>query len=221
MKFLCYTFLILFLGAAPLGLSGQEKVVLNNDFKFKDGLYFSIESFKANEPDIEWEDTHTELFVHPDKQSAIVYFLSFQDTLEDKIWGFSYKGVPFLRIVKDVDSDYSEYSALSIRGKLCYFVFETRETKEVVIKAYNPLTGRPFREGTVENIETIRNRQLLHFGTGEIADFTVESFVNWIQDDEQLVKTIQDLSSKEAEEKLFKCLLIYNDRNVVKVNTNN
>ena len=61
----------------------------------------------------------------------------------------------------------------------------------------------------------------MHFETGEVKDFTVENFLQWIQDDENLVETIMELSEEERQEKLFKCLLIYVDRNEVKIRKEN
>jgi hypothetical protein len=48
-----------------------------------------------------------------------------------------------------------------------------------------------------------------------VTDFTKENFMNWIENDQQLWATVKDLSPEETQEKLFKCLLIYIDRNAV------
>ena len=55
----------------------------------------------------------------------------------------------------------------------------------------------------------------MNFETGEVADFTIENFLKWILDDPRLIQSINELSQEEAQEKLFKCLLIYDDRNEV------
>jgi hypothetical protein len=65
----------------------------------------------------------------------------------------------------------------------------------------------------VEREERVTFEKILHFETGEVLDFTVDNFLSWIQDDENLVETILDLPPEERKEKLFKCLLIYVDRN--------
>lgn len=87
--------------------------------------------------------------------------------------------------------------------------------KKVQVAAYNPLTGRPFRVGTVEREEEIIVEKIMRFETGEVAEFTFENVLAWIQDDPLLVETILELPDEEKQEKLFKCLLIYDDRNEV------
>ena len=54
---------------------------------------------------------------------------------------------------------------------------------------------------------------MVNLETGSIANMEVSIFKKWIQDDQQLSNTINDLSVIEAREKLYKMLLIYNDRN--------
>lgn len=67
----------------------------------------------------------------------------------------------------------------------------------------------------IEREMDIKVEKMLHFQTGETADFTVGNFRKWILDDPRLIQSINELTPNEAQEKLFKCLLIYDDRNEV------
>ena len=53
--------------------------------------------------------------------------------------------------------------------------------------------------------------------TGKIQPFGRATLQAWIEDDAQLWRTVSELTEAEAAEKLFKCLLIYDDRNQVLV----
>jgi len=69
----------------------------------------------------------------------------------------------------------------------------------------------------VERKKNVTFERILNFETGEIVELTVENLKKWIQDDKKLLDTMNSLSHEEVEDKLFKCLLIYDDRNVVRI----
>jgi hypothetical protein len=215
--------ILLLCGLLPLSAEGQDSLAVTNDMQFSDGLYLSAFSFRSNEPDVRWESVGGDLFINPNTDIARFRLLGVRDSIPEglqrveDIWGFTYQGAPYIRIPREKPDDLPRFALLRVRGKICYYTYEVEEKKEVVIKAYNPLTGQPFRQGTVETEERVRIKKILHFERGENSDFTLPVFREWIQDDKRLVKTIDDLSPEEAEEKLFKCLLIYNDRNLVYV----
>ena len=107
------------------------------------------------------------------------------------------------------------FVGLKVRGKLCYYAYETKEERWVEIAAYNPLTGKPFRKGKVsKEIEVVRE-YLLHFENGQVRAFDKAGLLHFIEDDEQLWKTVDELTDEEVKRKLYKCLLIYDDRNPV------
>ncbi|MCB0644919.1 MAG: hypothetical protein KDC44_24905, partial [Phaeodactylibacter sp.] len=106
-------------------------------------------------------------------------------------------------------------------GKICYFRYENLESRSIPMVAYNPATGKPFREAVVQRNVLVTYEKMLHFESGEIRDFTVENFLAWIQDDPELTASVRELGPDEILEKLFKCLLIYDDRNLAYIYTNN
>lgn len=136
----------------------------------------------------------------------------------DSVWGMCIDGIPFVQLPKGaVKRTLPTFVAMKLRGKICYYTYPDWRMRKIPIAAYNPYTGRPFLQSTVEREEQVTFEKILHFEKGEVKDFTVNNFLEWIQDDEALVETIMDLSPSEREEKLFKCLLIYVDRNETKI----
>ena len=105
------------------------------------------------------------------------------------------------------------FAGLRVRGRICYYAYDVEETKMIEIAAYNPLTGRPFRKGAVARKEAVTREEMLHFEDGRQSPFHKEAFLDWIADDPQLWRTVAELPEEELKEKLYKCLLIYDDRN--------
>ena len=134
----------------------------------------------------------------------------------NKIWAVVLGGIPYTRLkALDGSSGLAHFVGWQVRGKICYYTYDETLQKEIPMEAYNPLTGKAFRSGVITR-ETIINREkIVRFDTGEILDFTKDNLLLWIEDDAALSKSVQALSPEEVEEKLFKCLLIYDDRNLV------
>ncbi|MFM9950317.1 MAG: hypothetical protein ACKV1O_20445 [Saprospiraceae bacterium] len=105
------------------------------------------------------------------------------------------------------------FAGLKVRGKIAYFSYETDTTELVEISAYNPLTRRPFRKGYVPVKSSVTVEKIFYFPDGRIADFNRDRMLEWIGDDKQLWNTVNELGDDPTREKLYKCLLIYDDRN--------
>jgi len=205
--------------------SQVDSVVVTKNFSFEDGVYLQFEDFKNNQPNFLWEQLRTSLFTNPQSFQTQVVFI---DVLEndssrysmnlDSIWGFTIDGIPYIRLPEETfESSIATYAGLQVRGKICYYKYQKYVMKELEMSAYNPLTGRPFRTANINREELVTYEKMLHFETGETADLTLENMVKWIPDDTNLIETINDIGTDDAQEKLFKILLIYDDRNHVKV----
>ena len=203
------------------GLSGQEPVAVTKNFAFADGVYLSFAEFQENRPSYRWTDLKSSLFTNPQTFLTQIEFLKLKEEGNrpvplDSVWGLCLGGIPYVRLPQGaVDKELPTFAVLQVRGKICYFVFSRPELRRIPMSAYNPLTGRPFRSGLVDRWEEVEHPMMLHFQTGEVARLTVDNFLQWIDDDERLQETVRELEAGEAQEKLFKCLLIYDDRNPV------
>ncbi len=201
-----------------LPLQGQERQLVSKNFRFTDGIYLSLQEFQTNAPSHRWEDVEVRFFTNPQTSLTQVERITLKRDSQlvdvDQVWALTMDGIPSVQVPKsEIHKELPTFAALKLRGKICYFTYPDWRTKKIYVAAYNPLTGRPFRQGVVEREEEIIVEKMLHFETGEVADFTVENFLAWIADDEPLVSTYEELSPEEREEKLFKGLLIYVDRN--------
>ncbi len=204
--FCCFTFT----------LFGQDSVQLVNSFEFNDGVYLTINDLQQNKPNYTWAEINASAHINRDKEVIRLEYLNVKDSskvgLQEAVWGICVEGVPYIRMI-DTMKGQTIFTALRVRGKLCYFYYDSYEMREVPMTIYDPNTGRPIWQQNVENKEPVVVEKMLNFETGNISDMEVPTFKNWIQDDKQLTNTINDLSAAEAREKLYKMLLIYNDRN--------
>ncbi|MEL7021724.1 MAG: hypothetical protein AAGK47_08950 [Bacteroidota bacterium] len=199
-----------------------DSLLVTKNFKFKDGLYLSLESFQRNKPDLDWGEVRAQVFSNPQTFLTQVASIEVKDTNIHRplsitaLWGISLDGIPYIQLPPaSTDSDLPTFAGLRVRGKLCYFEYEKTERKDVLIQAYNPLNGRPFRQGYVERDVLVAYAKILNFGTGEIVSFAQDKLLEQIEDDSKLHNTVAQLSEEEVAEKLFKCLLIYDDRHPV------
>lgn len=199
-----------------------DSLLLNKDFIFEEGVYLSFGNWQQNRPDIAWENLDGNLVINPRTGMARVEYLrqtETGDTLDlENAWGLVYDGTPYIRLPTDsVPSPLSTFAAIKVRGKLCFFSYETRVTRLIPMAAVNPVTGTAFRRATVERTQTERRERLLDFGTGEIVPFNQHHLLQRTADDRGITRTIEWIEPAELSEKLYKCLLIYDDRNPVYV----
>lgn len=202
----------------------RKEVILGKNFKFADGIYLSFADFQNNQPALAWDTLRAELFVNPQTLNTKVQSISIKSgtTLQpmdlEQIWGFSIGGIPYIRLPKGVASkDFRVFAGIQLRGKICYYAYEEEVTRQIPMPVYNPLTRRPFYTSKVKRTIPELREWMLDFTSGKTLAFTVDNFKSWIEDDPGLLKTIEEFDAKKAKDRLFKCLLIYDDRNLVKV----
>jgi hypothetical protein len=206
------------------GTANGQEVKLTNDFEFKSGLYLSFESFKNNTPDLTWSEVQYDAFSNKEKRSIQFKYLNGLDTNDeqktiplDTIWGFCAEGIPYIRV--DIPSrSTSEFTVLRTRGRICYFTYEAYVIKEIPMTIYDPNSGRPILQKNIQNEELITIEKIMSFETGEIEMFKLRTFKKWIKKtDEKLMATLEDFNDAQASDKLYKSMLIFNDRNPVYV----
>lgn len=197
----------------------QDSVLVTKSFLFEDGLYATFEELKANQPTQKWEDILSSYFVNPRTSTTQVQQLIDIGTGNiidlDKIYALCIDGTPYVYVKDQPHEKMITFAGLKIRGILNYFSFEKVEEQDVKIQAYNPKNGLPFRTGFVKKEKVVKVEKILHWDSGEVVDFSKENLMSWIQDDQPLYKSVEELRDWEVEEKLFRCLLIYNDRHDV------
>ncbi len=214
-----FLFCLLMLGTFCSFSQKADSVLITKNFKFKDGVYLNFEDFQRNKP-ISWDSLKADLYSNPQTCMAQLTSLEYKNKSEainpHTIWGVCLGGIPFIRLDSgEVKKPIPTFSCLNVRGKICQFSFSTIRETDVFMPVYNPATGRIMKGTYVKRDKTTEHSRLLHFQTGEIVPFTISHFKKWISDDSGLVNSLNDLNNQEAREKLFKCLLIYDDRHPV------
>lgn len=202
--------------------SAQNAV--NKNTRFKNGVYTNFDEFKQNNPTYKLGQLKYFDYALDSEQNILflddlaIEELPYTDLKSlDNIWGICVKGIPYIKVVPEVQSNKNEvyFVQFYVLGSISYFYYKTFVNKTVMMAIYNPFTGMKVAEKPIVNKEKVLVKKILNFKTGEIKPFDKENFKNWIANDAKLIQSIDKLKEEEAEEKLFKTLLIYNDRNPI------
>jgi len=196
----------------------SDSLILTKNFKFADGVYVNYADFQKNKPTYSWQEVNASLATSEEGFVAQVEYIRYnQQPLNlQEIWGICLGGIPYIRLPEgEVTDAATVFAGLRVRGKICYFRYKDEETEFYEVKAYNPLNGRPYRQAKVPVEKTVEREFMLDWETGEVAAFSVENLLDWIAEDRQLWESFRELSPREAADRKFRVLLIYDDRNLV------
>jgi hypothetical protein len=194
-----------------------QPTALTNNYSFKDGIYLRFEDFKKdassknNIIDSLQYDLNAEeniLILSANSQKLL------DSLIPDKIWGLCINQIPYIR-TEDQQEGRFYFVKLHVLGKISYYYYKAFREKEVIMYVHNPYTGERIGKKNISNRNLEFIQKILHFDSGEITDFNFDNFLNWSKDDLGLYKSLSEIKSEEREGKLFKSLLIYNDRNPV------
>jgi len=195
-----------------------DSLPLDKDFQFTNGLYTDVAELRTNRPKVLLETLGGSLVfmensvllkieeLHPKGYPNSTYDLN---TIEVIV----YQGLPFFRIDQDSTRGFTVYAGLRVRGRLSYFSYEQSYTDSVLISAYNPATGKPFRQQKMARDQVTQMRKVVNLATGERCDFELDNMYHLLADDPSLIKTLRAMPLEEARQKIERFLLIYDDRN--------
>lgn len=214
---------ICFILLASIGVQAQDSSKVTNEFKFKSGIYYSLEAFQRDQPDLEWENVRYDAFASKEKRTIQFKYFYEVDTATQKqtpipterLWGICVNGVPYIRVFIE-SRGVSEFVVLRTRGRICYFNYEGFEKKIVPMTIYDPNTGEPIMRQNIENKISVNYEKMFRFEDGVIEKFSLTNFKQWIGSiDNRLLETLVDLEETAANERLYKSMKIFNDRNPV------
>ncbi len=199
-------------------LQAQDSMLLNRSFRFDDGIYLNYEQFKNNRPAYSMEDISMVYVVNPQTllaQVASVTLPSEEKLDLSKLWGVCIKGRPFIQVNKErVGKSLASFAGFSVLGQLCFFTFDVPVEVPVEIKAYNPLTGKPFRSGTISKTEVRQAQLMMDFQSGEILPFSKNNLLKWVDNDSRISNLVRSLEPDDGDT-LLRALIAYNDRNLL------
>jgi len=200
----------------------QAQSLLTQTFKFKSGVYLSFEEFQKNQPTYSGDAIKAAYFLNPQTEEIKVEYIRLLSTdtyLDlDSIWGISIKGIPYVQVQpRTAAKGMSTFAQIGVRGNICYYYYEDKEEKDIPFSVYNPFTKRPYRTAKVRRTVPVVVEKMFRFETGEVTDFNYQNVLLWIQEEQELVEALKSLGPKEAEEGLFKSLLLYDDKHEVQL----
>lgn len=198
----------------------QKKIT--KGYQFVDGVYTSHQELKTNKPSFPLY--RIPAFNYQLDGEKNLLFLSEESMQQlpnsviqslDNIWGLCIKGKPYLKVNPKGKDGAVYFVNYHILGRICYLYYPSIENKEVEMLIYNPYSGNRVGRKTIVNRERTLVKKIMLFETGEMLDYNAKNFKQWAKNDERLMKTLKDMSDREIEEKLFKTIKIYNDRNPI------
>ncbi len=217
----CIPFLFFLLVTGPARLPAQaadsaQTFALDRDYRFNEGIYFSFESLAANRPDRAWEEVNGSMVQFPDDYRVQIGGLELLDHPTDgPLYALVLEGFPYRLVRRSAQNALTEFVMLRIRGRLAYYEYDTTVVRPIVMRAYNPSNGIPFREGVVDKRETVRNGRLLSFADGRDLAFDRDNLLAIVRPrDPDLAELLRALDPRERdfEEKLRKAVKIFDDR---------
>lgn len=191
----------------------QDSVKLTKHFRFNDGIYMSFNDFYNNTPTRQFKEY--KIKAHPLNRYDAKQF-ELKDLASNKrvptmdVFAIVIGGVPFINNDYGKERKIADFfiivNRLTVVGNICFFVYDDYGTDFDL-------------QGSGTRPYVITRRMMFRFNTGEITSFNLSDFKIWIADDERLFATINALSDRDAAAKMYKCLLIYNDRNPIFMKT--
>ena len=193
--------------------------MVTKSFEFEDGIYLNLSELKNNQPGLDWSEVTATYFTNPISLNAEVENFKNKSTntsLEmDKVFAFCKNGIPYINLNFVEKNGMNQFAGLQVRGSLGYYSIRKKEVEKIKIQAYNPLNGQPFRTGFVEKEKESTKEMIFKWEDGTTLDFNQKNMLELVAHDAPLLESIKELREWEIKEKLFKCLLIHNDRHSI------
>lgn len=196
---------IFLLVISKLTIAQTKGVAYSRDFEFREGIYLTIDQFKLNRP------IPISAIISPIPKTDLNFLTQVLDqktvTFKDErgqeqkletstIWGYCRNRSIYLNFNK-------AFNRLNVIGSICHF------TSEVVVTSYQDPTyyGRGINNSYRELKQFILNTE-----TNKIADFTVSSMEDAMQDDAELLSEFEQLRKKQKTNSIFIYLRKFNEK---------
>lgn len=162
-------------GLLPWVIFGQVVPVM----PFQDGIYMEATAFLNGAPDYTLEEMESSWYISEEDGYARAIF--HDRTAEEVLLPllFCKNNECYKRDMERQDGKTGYYAHLIEIGALCVFKVRRTYREMVTIKAYNPATGTPFREGQVPRTREIEEWMMWRVSTDETRIISPESFREW------------------------------------------
>ncbi|MTB53281.1 hypothetical protein [Lewinella sp. W8] len=206
-------FVLFCLTACPLSAQ-SDSLLFDADFRFGEGVYFSHAALLSNQPDLPWEAIDGEMVQLPEDYRVQIDGYAYKDErINPELipYAISLDGLPYLYVRYDKERDFHEFAGLRVRGALSTVRYDTTVTKRQLMKAYNPLNGRPFRQAYVEREKTLTLVKVLHLRSGALKNLDRTNLLPLLSDDPDLSKALRE-AKEVTEDLLLRAIRLYDDR---------
>jgi hypothetical protein len=216
--------LILFFAILPFFLKAQndsikpKRIPFNEDFRFKDGIYFNIEDVKRNNPlpkerivtNLDENDYKFFETLLENESISVLDEMGLKVEIKvNSIWGFSQNGMLFIK-------HNGQFNRIPVFGNICHFIAD----KTYIDNRNNPYNYNyssnyynPYYYPNSQTVKTELRQYLLDMETGKIMDYTNENLEIILARDKVLYEEFIKLSNKKKRQLKFLYLRKYNDNN--------
>ena len=184
------------------------------DYHLPDGVYLSHAAVLAAQPDLPWEAISGEMVQLPEEFRLQIsdYQYKNSDLDPDLVpYAVSLEGQLYLFLRNNRQRNYHDFVGLSVAGTLSVITYDTTIQTRQLMKAYNPINGRPFREAYVERSKTVPLTKLWHLPSGQLVPLSRADLLAFIGDDQELTQALLKLV-EVTQDLLLRAVKLYDDR---------
>jgi hypothetical protein len=184
----------------------KDSILYTSDFKFKEGIYLSYESFRANHPvpkaSIISDYNHDELdFLRKIVTKRNISYTDstghIQEINPSKLWGFCENNSIYIHFSSD-------FNKIVVMGSICHFT-----ALYTTYLSTGPATGVGQTNGTpVESMQ----QYILDTQTGKILDFELPEMESILKRDQELYAEFMKMKKGKRKQMMFIYLRKYNER---------
>ncbi|HHJ11040.1 MAG TPA: hypothetical protein ENK25_09170 [Bacteroidetes bacterium] len=198
------------------------KALLNQKFRFRDGIFLNFDQVKSNQPILKSriltivgyndQDFYNKVLSH----EVITYFDDNgirRQVKKDNIWGYARNGILYVQIK-------GHFDRITIVGGICHFVgtittYETRYYDPNYQYYYPYYFYYPSYYETSTYERTEMRQFILDFETGKIMEYNVESVEVALMRDPELYDEYVKLGPRKKKQLKFLYIRKFNERNPV------
>lgn len=195
----------------PCWVFGQEATVVDDGFRFQDGVYLSHESLMANRPEVPWEEISGEMVQLAEDYRVQIDAFGYKGGNYRKPYAIALDGLPYLFVRAVAKRNYHEFAGLRNRGTLSTMRYDTIVRSKLLMKAYNPANGLAFREGYVERDQQRSLSRVIDLRDGRWYTLDRPTVMRLLAEEDDLVDALERTEAEDTE-KIIRALKLYNGR---------
>ncbi len=211
--------LLIFISIGIISVSNaqvkKDSAILDNNFRFKDGLYLNFEQVKENSPIppgniiAQGDKTTIEFWKTLFDNEAIAYIDSNgqkQFVFSDDAFGFSYKGKLYIHLN-------NSFAQIPVLGAIFHFTIAYNVQDPYYF--YHSFDPYYVDDGYNSHIEV--SQYIIDFQTGQIYEYNIKTIDQIFSRDKNLYEKWSNLSRRKKKKLIFVYLQEYNKNNPVKI----